>query len=134
MSKLTYEFFDGNEANILEEHKLDQSIRFPWPPNSHILYAIDENKDIVARMALIQLPHIEGTWIREDYRNGLIATRMIAKVENFLIEHQRTAAFAFIKNENTEDIQVQNYMQRLGYIELPIKVYVKALVEDEKVA
>lgn len=134
MSKLQYEFFTGNEANILEQHKLDESIRFPWPENSHILYAIDEDKNIVGRMGLLQLPHIEGTWIDEKSRSGLIGARMLAKMENLLIEHNRTAAFAFVKDENAEDIKIQEYMERFGYIELPIKVYIKALVNEEKVA
>jgi|SRR6185295_145143 len=129
MSSIQYEFFTGEEANLLELHKLDESIRVPWPPTSHILYAINENKDIIGRMGLLQLPHIEGTWIREDYRNGTIAVRMISKVENLLVENDRTAAFAFIQ---TKDEDIQNYMERLGYIELPLKVYVKALIDDKK--
>lgn len=131
---MQYEIFNGIEANLLEEHKLEKNNRVPWPPISHVLYAIDDDKNIVARMGLIQLPHIEGTWIREDHRNSLLATRMIAKIENLLIENNRTAAFAFIKNENTDDVKIQKYMERLGYIELPLKVYIKALIEEEKVA
>lgn len=133
MSKIQYEFFNGLEANFLEQHKLEESIRVPWPPISHVLYAFNENKGIIGRMGLLQLPHIEGTWIREDHRNGLIGARMLLKMENLLIENERRAAFAFIKNENTEDITIQKYIERMGYVELPLKVYIKALV-DEKVA
>ena len=131
MSKLQYEFFTGEEANLLEEYKLEKSIRFPWPENSHILYAIDEDKNIIGRMGLLQLPHIEGTWVDEKYRSGLIGARMLVKMENLLIEYERTAAFAFVKSD---DIKVQEYMKRFGYVELPIKVYIKALINEEKVA
>lgn len=131
MSNLTYEFFSGIEANILEAYKLDESIRFPWPPISHILYAIDEDKNIVGRIGILQLPHIEGTWVREDYRKGFVAVRMLSKIEEFIADNDRKAAFAFVKSD---DIDIQNYMQRFGYVELPLKVYIKSLVEEEKVA
>jgi hypothetical protein len=127
---MKFGFVTPDEAKLIEDKKLPQEQRVAWPPDSTILYGLDENDEVMARMGLVILPHIEGTWIREDRRNGLTATRLISQMEKFLIETQRRGAFSFVEDSNDE---VKSYMERLGYSELPLKVYFKSLVEEKKV-
>jgi hypothetical protein len=124
-----YGFLDREEAILIENAKLPKEIRVAWPPDSVVLYALDDKNEIVARMGVVEPPHIEGTWIREDNRNAFMAKRMISQMEKFLLSNEKQGAFAFVENSNTE---VQDYMKRLGYSELPLKVYFKFLVEEEK--
>jgi len=119
------------EAKLIEDAKIPQEQKVAWPPDSTIIYALDENNEVVARMGLVILPHIEGTWIREDKRNGLNAKRLMDQMENYLIETGRGGAFAFIESSNEE---LKGYMERLGFTELPLKVYFKNLVEEKKVS
>ncbi len=126
MSNIQYELFTGLEAQQIDPENIK------WPHDSVILYALEENgenREIVGRIGIIQLPHIEGTWIREDKRNSRVLSRLISKVENILEEAGRTAVFSFA---DKRDANVINYLERLGYTQLPLKVYMKPLVDLEQ--
>lgn len=129
MSNTQYELFTGLEAKTIEIAKPIDSVSTPWPDDSIILYAI-ENNEIIGRTAIIQLPHIEGTWIREDKRNGTVGIRLISKIENVLEEANRTSVFSFIHNSQPE---LASYMERLGYELLPLKVYTKPLINKDQI-
>lgn len=122
MSNIQYQLFTGLEARLIDPENL------PWPGDSAVLYAI-ENNEVVGRMGIIELPHIEGTWIREDKRNSSIGFRLITKLENILEEENRSAIFAFAANNQPE---ISNYLERLGYSLMPVKIYMKPLIDTNK--
>ena len=120
MPNIQYEFFTGFEARKIDPEKL------PWPIDSFVSYAIEQN-EIIARLGAMPIMHLEGLWIREDRRNSLILPRLVAKVENKLISEGRSIAMAFAVDGRPE---MADYLERLNYLEMPLKVYSKALDKE----
>ena len=114
---IQYELFTGLEARLIDPQEI------PWPADSVVAYAIEDN-EIIGRVGLLQFPHIEGTWIRDDKRNGFILMRLMNKVEEVLENENRASVFSFAESNNTE---VQDYLKRLGYVEMPLKIFAKKL-------
>src|SRR5512146_2164797 len=95
----------GKAAREIDPEKI------PWPDNSTVQYAFDGDK-IVARSAVVFLPHIEGTMVEESYRGGTIAPRLIRNIESALKASGASKVFSFILNSQPE---VAGYMERVGY-------------------
>ena len=81
--------------------------------------AFDEG-ELVGRMFLVCLPHLEAPWIREDKRGGFLAKRMeerlIEEAKRFEIER----TFALAVNDKIAD-----YLNRLGYRKTEYTVWEK---------
>lgn len=77
---------------------------------------------IIGRVFLMQLVHLEGTWVREDSRGRFIGYRLIRAAERVAKAHGLKALWAYTMDEKVED-----YMKRLGYVKKPITVWVKEL-------
>ena len=91
------------------------------PDSAHtIAVAAFDAGELVGRMFLVCLPHLEAPWIREDKRGGLLAKRM----EELLFKEathrgiERTFAFAVID-------EIADYLKRLGYQKTDITVWEK---------
>ena len=95
-----------------------------WPEDSLHVIARSENGGLEARMSLIAIPHIEGTWIAESLRGTTAGARLLARMEQEVRNLGRSHIFAFIKEE---DKKVAEYMERSGYTRYPLSVYVKEL-------
>jgi hypothetical protein len=95
----------------------------PWPKDAIVVYA-RSNGDIVGRSALLQFPHIEGTWVRENERGSTLAYRLVTEVENVVRQAGRTHVWAFAHDSQPE---VGGYLERIGYRLQPMKLYLKEL-------
>jgi hypothetical protein len=79
----------------------------------------------VGRSAIVQLPHIEGTWVSESRRSSTLAYSLLQKVEQIFKDGGKSHAWAFIK---ADEPHLQAYMERMGYKRQPVVVYSKELI------
>src|SRR5574343_954441 len=82
-----------------------------FPPEFTFLAAFDTN-GLAGRISLCTLPHIEGTWIREDLRNGRVGLTLLRTLESSILSTGRTHVWAFAYDEQPE---VGSYLERQGY-------------------
>lgn len=92
----------------------------PDAANSVAIVAKD-GADYVGRILLVALAHVEGTWIREDKRHGSFGLRMWNRMEKEAKEIGLTQLFAYCEPKH------DSYMERLGYIRVPVSVWRKEL-------
>lgn len=114
---MTIRLLDGVAAAKLDPDHV------PWPADSIVAVAEAEGK-VQGRSAIISLPHIEGTWVAQSHRSTTLAYRLVRTIEGVLKRAGKTHAFAFIEKDRAD---VFDYMQRLGYREMPFTVLSKEL-------
>lgn len=117
MDNVKTELCTGVEAREIDPEGVQ------WPPDSTVLYA-RENGEIVGRVGIIELPHIEGTWIAESKRGSSLAPRLIAQMEKVVARLGRSHIFAFAEDSKPE---IADYMERFGYTKFPVTVWAKSL-------
>jgi len=76
-----------------------------------VLGAFDEKGQLVGTMGLVIIPHVEGTWVREEARGGTVLHRL----EKAALEHAReeygiTRLFGF-----SMDAAMAEYAARSGW-------------------
>lgn len=91
-------------------------------PESSVALIAKSGDEIVGRMLLIAPAHIEGTWVKEGFRNGTVGIRMMRRMETEAVNINISRLFAY-----AEDIKVEEYLARLGFKRLPVTVWVKDL-------
>lgn len=117
-------WLQGDEARAIDPESL------AWPTASRVLFVYEDNK-LIGRSSVFPLMMIEGTWLHPDYRNGTIASRILKEVERQYLEEGQEAAMAFVPNDKPE---IADYMQRIGYVAQPIRLFMKALVAKRRAA
>lgn len=107
-----------------EMRQVPQPDNVEWPDDS--LHVISRRADgsLQARMSLIAMPHVEGTWIDESLRGTTAGARLLARMEKEVRELGRTHLFAFVKHD---DPHIAGYLERSGYVRYPFWVYVKEI-------
>lgn len=98
--------------------------RIDWPEGSIVLGAFASDGSMVGRIAIIDLPHIEGTWVADKFRRGTLAFRLIRGIEDIMRRIGRSHVFAFAYDTQPE---VSSYLERVGYKRMPLTVWVKEL-------
>lgn len=116
------EILTGAEARLVDPRQI------AFPDDSVVFYA-RENGEIVGQTSIIELPHLEGTTVREDKRGTRLAAQLVAAAEETLRSLGRSYAFAFVLEG---DVQVADYLNRFGYSKFPVVVYCKNLMEAEQ--
>jgi len=79
------------------------------PENTAVIAAFDGNR-LVGRLAVLNVPHIEGVWIDRQYRNGTMLSRLERKAVEILRECGASAVLAVAINN-----KIEGYLERLGY-------------------
>ena len=115
---MNIQIVDGVQASLIDPQKI------PWPADSIVAVASNGDGSVKGRSAIIQLPHIEGTWVDESERGTPLAYRMVVAVEGVLKKSGKTHAFAFVDMNQPE---VLSYMLRMGYKTNPLLVLSKEL-------
>lgn len=92
--------------------------RIPDSGTAAIFVEEDDLGDIVGYWMVLQTFHLEPMWVRPDHRGGLIVSRLWKAMRHFLDTCSIKKAFCM-----SEIIDVQGYLRRLGFQELPDKVY-----------
>ena len=91
-------------------------------PASSIAIVAKNDKEIVGRMLLLSLAHIEGTWIQPEIRRGSILVKLMREMEKQAKLLGLKTLFAYSENEEVDD-----YLMRLGYKKTPLTIFEKEI-------
>ena len=91
-------------------------------PKASIVVVAKFDGQIIGRVMLIGVKHVEGAWINEQYRGGTVLERMTQEIE----KHAREAGIktVFVYSQTSE---MDGYIERLGYERSPLRVFRKEL-------
>ena len=107
-----------------EMRQIPQPDNVEWPEDSLHVISRDENGELQARMSLVALPHIEGTWLAEPLRGTTAGARLLKRMEQEVKDLGRTHVIAFVLES---DSKIADYLERMGYTKCPLLVYAKEL-------
>lgn len=107
-----------------EMRLIPQPDNIEWPEDSLHVISRDENGELQARMSLVALPHIEGTWLAEPLRGTTAGAKLLSRMEREVKERGSTHVFAFVRDG---DDHIDDYLERCGYEPYPVHVYFKEL-------
>jgi hypothetical protein len=93
----------------------------PDPARSVVVVARD-GKELVGRSCIIGLAHVEGTFIKENWRRGNLLKKILDAVEVEAKKEGLTKLFAY-----SETDEVGSYLQRLGYTRSLLVVWEKGI-------
>ena len=91
-------------------------------PNKSIVVVARNDKGIVGRIFLLAPAHVEGVFIQKAWRNGPLLKRMVDAVELEAKAEGIRDLIAYADGPEMED-----YINRLGYMKLPVSVWSKQL-------
>jgi len=91
-------------------------------PNQSIAVVAKDDGVVIGRMMLIAVAHVEGAWINDRYRNGTILERMTKEIEKQAREAGLKTVFAY-----SDKLDMDGYIERLGYDRTPLRVFRKDL-------
>lgn len=137
MSNLFADFEILHESNgvryVLLPGHLNFMASFPddpiiFPEEFLICAAFSPDGTLLGRTMWVNLPHIEGTQVKEGLPSGnRIAYNLVHLLEK-KIQTVRQNVWAFVQDGDKE---VSEYMRRMGYVKLPLEVWVKDKRFDE---
>ena len=104
--------------------KVPQPDGVQWPEDSLHVVAFGDDGRMLARVGLIAIPHVEGTWVDPSLRGTTTAARLLSRMEREVRELGRSHLFAFAEDSKPE---VSEYLERFGYKKFPATVWVKEL-------
>lgn len=93
-----------------------------FPPNRSIALVAENDSEIVGTVFLVEPLHIEGPWVKESERGGILGYRLMQAAENAARGIKVKTLFAYAATDELAD-----YLQRLGYSKMPLTVYAKEL-------
>jgi N-acetylglutamate synthase-like GNAT family acetyltransferase len=107
-----------------EEYPQLKSIHEGFCPDAATSVALVAKQDgeIVGRIFLLAPTHVEGPWIREDLRGGLILNQLVATAEREAKSRGISKVFAY-----AADDKLAGYIARLGYQKEPYTVWTKEI-------
>lgn len=91
-------------------------------PNISIVIAAFDNDKLVGRTCFLQMGHIEGTWVDENYRKGFVGFRMLKMLEKEAHACGFKSSLAYAADE-----KVEKYLGRMGYVKQPLTIWAKEL-------
>jgi GNAT superfamily N-acetyltransferase len=109
-----------NAAEIAQAEAIDG---IDMPDGTLFIGAIEDG-EIVGRIMMLSLVHLEGTWVHERYRGGTLAARLVKKAEEGLRTLGVTHVIAYTPESNPK---IGEYMQRFGYTRFPVTTWQKPL-------
>lgn len=99
----------------------------PDPANSIAIVAEDDAGNIVGRMLLFAVAHVERTWIAPAARSGTLGVRMERELCREATDAGLDTIYAFTTNDTHTE-----YMQRLGWQPTGFTVLTKSVKRGEK--
>lgn len=91
-------------------------------PSISVALVAKRDEEIVGRVFLMAPAHVEGPWVREDLRGGIIGHRLMDSAELEAKSRGISKLFAYAADETMAD-----YLSRLGYRKEPYTVWTKAI-------
>jgi N-acetylglutamate synthase-like GNAT family acetyltransferase len=90
------------------------------PSKDSIVIVGKYESEIIARMFLIGMAHIEGTWIKPEFRSGALLRKLMSKMETEAKSTGLTKLFAYSDND-----MVDSYLDRLKFSRSPLRIWTK---------
>lgn len=109
---------DNNEYDLLKSTPDGELFT---PENSIVIVAVNGN-GVEGRTSLMNLIHLEGTWVAEDKRGTTLGYRL----EKAAIDKARELGLKYIHTYSPND-EISDVLSRLGWKEVPVKVFAKEL-------
>lgn len=97
----------------------------PSPDDSIVIIAENESGDIIGRMFLVDVPHIEGTWVADSERGGTVGFRLERAMCKAAAGLRLKKTFAFVTTA-----EHANYLLRLGWEPTEYRVMTKSLEKE----
>ncbi|MGH9404399.1 MAG: hypothetical protein ACRD3D_01025 [Terriglobia bacterium] len=111
-----------NESNWQELGSVAEGTK-PNPAVTMAIVARNDGGEIVGRMFIMCPFHLEGTWVRDDYRGSTALGRMWQMARRRLLSAGVKSVLAYIPNGH----RLEDYAKRLGYKKLNISVWQKSV-------
>jgi N-acetylglutamate synthase-like GNAT family acetyltransferase len=89
-------------------------------PKHSIVVVARENGLIVGRTMLIRPFHVEGTWVAEHKRKGLIGIRLLQRLEKEARNQGVGTIYAYAMESKIEE-----YLMRMGYKQSRLTIWEK---------
>jgi hypothetical protein len=109
----------ADEWDILKE--ADDHFAFD-PSMSLAVAAIDPAGHLCGRTFIVNIPHLEGFWLRSDTRNGTVGHSLELRAVQELRDHDARKVFAYAVNS-----EIEGYLRRLGYSKLNFTIWQKEI-------
>jgi N-acetylglutamate synthase-like GNAT family acetyltransferase len=104
-----------------EDFPLLKNIEEGYVPSKDSIVIVGKVGDeIVARMMLIGVAHIEGTWIKPEVRSGSLLHRLMHRMEQEAKAAGITTLLAYSEND-----EVDSYLERLKFSRSPLRIWKK---------
>lgn len=91
------------------------------PPADSLALVVENGDQILGRLLLVSVAHMEGVWIKPELRGGTLMRRMTREMEREAAGRGLTKLLAFAKPD------METYIERLGYRKMPLTVWEKEL-------
>lgn len=91
------------------------------PDHSTIAVAKDGD-EIVGKLYLVNPYHVEGLWVKKEHRGGTIFKRLFDRIEEEARKRGVGHVLAY-----TASLDMENYLQRIGYKAFGVKVWDKEI-------
>ena len=91
-------------------------------PEHSIAVVAKDGGEIIGRMMLLSVAHVEAAWINKRFRSGSILERMTKEIEDQARAAGIKTVFVYSETHDMDD-----YIQRLGYERSPLRVFRKEL-------
>lgn len=89
-------------------------------PEDAKLVVAEKDGKIIGCLSSLKLVHLEGTWVAEGERGGLVAYRMLCELQR---EADRATDPWTLASAPDGDAGMVDYLNRLGAIRLPVSFY-----------
>lgn len=92
------------------------------PPDGSVVIVAEDAGEIVGRMILLPVVHLEGTWLAESARRGTAAGRLF----DAILREARTARLGSVMAYSTSG-EHDAYLHRLGFERMPWTAWRRAI-------
>jgi predicted N-acetyltransferase YhbS len=107
-----------------EEYPQLKSIHEGFCPDAStsITLVAKQGEEIVGRVFLLAPAHVEGPWVREELRGGIIGHQLMVSAEREAKSRGISKLFAY-----AADDKLAGYLARMGYQKEPFTVWTKGI-------
>lgn len=117
---IEYKLLTGPELREVDPRKI------AWPDDTFAIVAY-RGEQVVGIATITNLPVVEGTWLDESVRGSTIGPRLFQRIEELYVSLGKTHALAL-----SADPLISNYLERLGFTQMPLLLYQKELGEKKE--
>ena len=96
----------------------------PDPAKAITIIAEDERGNIVGRIMLVGVMHVEGIFVDPKWRGSTVMQRLVEEAEREARELGLTQVLAFGASK-----EMEGYIERLGYNLMPFSIWEKKLCQ-----